>query len=145
MQLKSPAFENNQLIPQKYTCDGENINPPLEISEVPSKAKSLVLIVEDPDAPSGNFTHWLIWNINPSIKEIKEGETPEGATEGQNDFSQNSYGGPCPPNGTHHYHFKLYALDTALELDSSTTRENVEKSMKDHILASTELIGLYQR
>lgn len=145
MQLTSSTFKDNQFIPSKYTCDGENLNPPLEISEVPANAKSLVLIVDDPDAPNGNFTHWLLWNISPSIKEIREGETPQGAVEGLNDFGKNSYGGPCPPSGVHHYHFKLYALDTILELNSSATKEDLEKAIKDHVLDSAELIGLYQR
>ena len=145
MKLTSPAFENNQSIPSKYTCDGEDINPPLQIDEVPEEAKSLVLIVDDPDAPMGTWDHWVVWNIDPSTSLIKENKVPEGAVEGKNDFGKNSYGGPCPPAGAHHYHFKLYALDTKLELDSSSKKGEVEKSMEGHILDWVELIGLYQR
>ncbi|MFH0987483.1 MAG: YbhB/YbcL family Raf kinase inhibitor-like protein, partial [Patescibacteria group bacterium] len=103
LTLKSSAFENNSSIPQKYTCDGENISPPLTISGEPQEAKDLVLILEDPDAPQGTFTHWTIWNIPLGIKEIEEGMAPEGAIEGQTDFGEIGYGGPCPPSGTHRY------------------------------------------
>ena len=145
MRLTSPAFENNQLIPSKYTCDGEDINPPLRIEGVPEETKSLVLIVDDPDAPLGTWDHWIVWNIDPSTSLIEENKVPEGAIEGKNDFGKNSYGGPCPPSGTHRYHFKLYALDKKLQLDSSSEREAVEKAMEGHILDWAELIGLYGR
>lgn len=145
MKLTSSAFENNQSIPSKYTCDGEDINPPLQISEVPEGAKSLVLIVDDPDAPMGTWVHWVVWNIDPSISLIEEDDVPEGGVEGLNDFGKNSYGGPCPPSGTHHYHFKLYALDKTLELDPSSKKEEVEKAMEGSILDWVELVGLYQR
>lgn len=145
MKLTSPAFENNQSIPSKYTCDGEDINPPLQIDEVPEGTKSLVLIVDDPDAPLGTWEHWIVWNINPSTSLIEENKVPEGAVEGKNDFGKNSYGGPCPPTGTHHYHFKLYALDKILELDSSSKKDALEKAMAGHILDWVELIGLYKR
>ena len=145
MKLTSPAFGNNQFIPSKYTCDGQDINPPLQISGVPEEAKSLVLIVDDPDAPGGTWDHWIVWNINPSISEIKEDEVPEGAVEGLNDFEKHSYGGPCPPSGVHHYHFKLYALSKKLDLESSSRKEDVEKAMEGFILDQTELVGLYQK
>jgi len=145
MKLTSSAFENNQWIPSKYTCDGEDINPHLEIGEVPEGAKSLVLIVDDPDAPMGTWVHWVVWNIEPSISLIKEGSVPEGGMEGLNNFGKHSYGGPCPPSGMHHYHFKLYSLDTRLELSSSSKKEDIEKAMEGHILDWAELIGLYQR
>ena len=143
MKLESPAFEHNQPIPKKYTCDGEDINPPLKIEEVPKEAKSLVLIVDDPDAPMGTFTHWLLWNIDPKISEIEENSKP--GIEGINDFGKNSYGGPCPPSGTHHYHFKIYALDTLLDLPSSSKKSALEKTIEGHILDFSELIGLYQK
>jgi len=145
MKLTSPAFGNNQFIPSKYTCDGQDINPPLQISGVPEEAKSLVLIVDDPDAPGGTWDHWIVWNINPSISEIKENEVPEGAIEGLNDFEKHSYGGPCPPSGVHHYHFRLYALSKKLDLDPSSRKEDVKKAMEGFILDQTELVGLYQR
>ncbi len=145
MELLSSAFNNNDFIPQKYTCDGEDINPPLVIKEVPEGTKSLVLIVDDPDAPMKVWVHWLVWNIPPSVKEIKEGEKVEGAVEGLNDFGRNSYGGPCPPYGTHHYHFKLYALNKTINLPSSSGKKDLEKAISGSIIAKTELIGLYQR
>jgi Raf kinase inhibitor-like YbhB/YbcL family protein len=145
MKLSSSAFKNNQLIPGKYTCDGEDISPPLIISEVPEGTKSLVLIVDDPDAPVGNWDHWIVWNINLSTSIIGEGEVPAGSLQGINDFGKKPYGGPCPPSGTHHYYFKLYALDRELELDPSSKKEDVELAIQDHILEQAELIGLYQR
>lgn len=145
MILTSSAFEHNGPIPSKYTCDGENINPPLKIEDVPEKAESLVLIMEDPDAPMGTWVHWTLWNIDPQIKEIQEDSVPEGAQEGITDFGKPGYGGPCPPSGTHRYFFKLYALDTKLDLPSTTTKDQLEEAIEDHILAQAELIGLYSR
>jgi len=145
MKIASSAFENKQMIPQKYTCDGENINPPLQITEVPSNTQSLVLIVDDPDAPSGDWAHWLVWNINPETKLITENESPQGAIQGTNDFGKQNYGGPCPPSGIHHYQFKIYGLDTTLNLPSSSRKKDLEKAMANHILDKDMLIGLYQR
>jgi len=145
MKIASSAFENKQMIPQKYTCDGENINPPLQITEVPSNTQSLVLIVDDPDAPSGDWVHWLVWNINPETKLITENESPQGAIQGTNDFGKQNYGGPCPPSGIHHYQFKIYALDTTLNLPSSSRKKDLETAMANHILDKDMLIGLYQR
>ena len=145
MKIASSAFENKQMIPQKYTCDGENINPPLQITEVPSNTQSLVLIVDDPDAPSGDWVHWLVWNINSETKLITENESPQGAIQGTNDFGKQNYGGPCPPSGIHHYQFKIYALDTTLNLPSSSRKKDLEKAMANHILDKDMLIGLYQR
>jgi Raf kinase inhibitor-like YbhB/YbcL family protein len=145
MKIESPAFENNQPIPSKYTCDGEDVNPPLKISDVPEDAKSLVLIVDDPDAPLGTFTHWIVWNIDPKTNFIEENSVPVGAIVGVNDFGKNSYGGPCPPSGTHHYHFKLYALDTTLNLDKDSKKNDLEKAMENHILEKAEIIGIYKR
>ncbi len=145
MKLESPIFENNGNIPSKYTCDGGNVNPPLEIREVPENAKSLVLIVDDPDAPMGTWVHWTVWNISPKTTEISENSVPEGAVEGITDFGKPGYGGPCPPSGTHRYFFKLYALNTTLDLDSSAKAKDIEKAMEGHILDKAELIGLYSR
>ena len=142
LSVSSSAFENNKLIPAKYTCDGEDVNPPLTIEGVPDGAKSLVLIVDDPDAPMGTFDHWVVWNIPPTSK-IEENAVP--GTEGVNDFRKRSYGGPCPPYGTHRYFFKVYALDTKLDLSPNSRKKDVEKAMQGHVLAKGELIGLYRR
>jgi Raf kinase inhibitor-like YbhB/YbcL family protein len=145
MVISSQAFKHNSFIPSKYTCHGDNINPPLEIKDVPKKAKSLVLIVDDPDAPSGTFTHWTVWNVSPTITQINEGSVPAGAVEGQTDFGESDYGGPCPPSGTHRYFFKLYALDIALNLTSEAEKRDLEKAIKGHILDEATLVGLYRR
>lgn len=143
LKVTSSAFENGSLIPSRYTCDGENINPDLEISGVPQEAKSLVLIVDDPDAPMGTFSHWLVWNISPSVGKIAENSMPEDAVVGRNDFGENSYGGPCPPSGEHRYFFKVYTLDTVLELDPSVGRKELLRAIDGHILAKGELMGRY--
>ncbi len=143
MKLTSSVFQSNQSVPAKFTCDGENVNPPLTISDTPGDAKSIVLIMDDPDAPSGTWVHWTLWNIDPNTKEIAENSLARGAIEGITSFGKPGYGGPCPPSGTHHYHFKLYALDTTLSLSSSASREDLEKSMKGHIISKSELVGLY--
>ncbi len=145
MKLNSTAFDNNQFIPAKYTCDGDNVNPPLIISAIPAETKSLVLVVDDPDAPAGDWVHWLLWNISPTTSEIVENSVPEGAVVGLTDFGENKYGGPCPPSGTHHYQFKLYALDTMLDLPTSTRKSQLESALQGHILEQTLLIGLYKR
>jgi len=145
MKITSLVFKNNEKIPAKYTCDGKNINPPLEIFDIPKNAKSLTLIMDDPDAPRGTWTHWLVWNIDPAIKEIAEQNAPVDATEGTTSFGKPGYGGPCPPSGTHRYFFKLYALDVKLNLPSSTDKTVLEKTIKRHILAKEELIGLYSK
>lgn len=146
MQLTSSAFANNRPIPAKYTCDGGNLNPPLRISEVPQQAQSLVLIVDDPDAPAGDWVHWTVWNLNPDTKEIlADGPLPAGAVEGLTDFGRSGYGGPCPHAGIHQYFFKLYALDTALTIPRSSIKMDIEKAMAGHVLEKTQLIGLYAR
>ena len=142
LRVKSPAFENNKLIPSKYTCDGEEVSPPLTVEGIPKKTKSLSLIMEDPDAPAGLFIHWLVWNIPPTDK-IQENSIP--GTEGLNTNKKNSYHGPCPPGGTHRYYFKVYALDTLLKLGAFSEKEVLENAMQNHILAYGELIGLYRR
>lgn len=145
MRITSIAFENNQPIPKKYTCDGTNVNPPLTFHNVPGEAKSLVLIVDDPDAPRGTFTHWTVWNIDPAITVIAENSVPDGAVQGITDFGQPGYGGPCPPSGTHRYFFKLYALDIDLVLDSSASVFTLARAMEGHIIEKAELVGLYGR
>jgi len=145
MKILSTAFEHNGQIPKKFTCDGSDVNPPLKFEDIPSEAKSLALIVDDPDAPAGTWVHWVLWNIDPKITEIKENSVPKGAKQGMNDFGKHDYGGPCPPSGTHRYFFKLYALDTTLNLGPNTTKGNIETAIKGHILAKAELIGLYKR
>jgi Raf kinase inhibitor-like YbhB/YbcL family protein len=142
LTITSSVFKNKGVIPAKYTCDGEDVNPPLIVEGVPEETESLVLIVDDPDAPMGTWDHWAVWDIPPS-KKIEENSVP--GTEGLNDFGKHSYGGPCPPSGTHRYFFKVYALDTKLDLPSNSRKRNVEKAMEGHILAKGEIIGLYSR
>jgi Raf kinase inhibitor-like YbhB/YbcL family protein len=145
IKISSAVFRHNELIPAKYTCDGSDVNPPLLIENVPPTAKSLALIVDDPDAPAGTWVHWVVWNISPATGAIMENTVPPGAEQGLNDFRKRSYGGPCPPSGTHRYFFKIYALDTTLTLGSNTTKAVLEKTMKGHVVAQGELIGLYKR
>jgi Raf kinase inhibitor-like YbhB/YbcL family protein len=145
LKITSQAFSHSGDIPAKYTCDGLDVNPPLTIEEIPPETTSLALIVEDPDAPSGTWVHWIVWNISPATREIKEHSLPSGAQEGMNDFRKHGYGGPCPPSGTHRYFFKLYALNTTLSLSVNATRSTLENAMKDRILSQTEFMGLYKR
>ncbi|OGY52475.1 MAG: hypothetical protein A3J65_01880 [Candidatus Buchananbacteria bacterium RIFCSPHIGHO2_02_FULL_45_11b] len=145
MKLVSSVFKNNGLIPPKYTCDGDDISPPLEISEVPAQAKSLALICDDPDAPAGNWIHWVIWNIDPETTEIMENSAPAKGIEGITSFGKAGWGGPCPPGGTHRYIFYLYALDTVLDLPKKTDAAGLKTAMAGQILAQLELTGLYSR
>lgn len=145
MKILSPAFEHMGAIPSKYTCDGEDINPLLKFEEVPRGTESLVLIVYDPDAPAGLWAHWLVWNIEPNTKEIKENSAPQGAVQGLTNFGQSCYGGPCPPDREHRYFFKLYALDCGLSLDKNSKKKDLEEAMRGHIIAQAELVGLYKR
>jgi len=146
MNITSYAFENNQPIPAKYTCDGENTNPPLEFLDVPANASSLVLIMDDPDAPSGTWVHWTLWNIPATVHLIEENSAPLRVIEGKTSSGQNKYGGPCPPSGTHRYFFKLYALDVPkLELPSHSDKAALEQAMEGHIIGQAELVGLYSR
>lgn len=144
MKITSSAFENNGNIPSKYTCDGEGINPPLNFSDIPASAQSLALIVDDPDAPSGTFVHWTVWNIDPKSTGIEENSIPAGATQGMTSYGKEGYGVPCPPTGIHRYFFKLYALDTKLYLPS-VRADSLEKAMIGHTLDQAEIIGLYTR
>lgn len=146
LAIKSPAFKNQEYIPKKYTGDGRDINPPLIFENVPKGTKSLVLIMDDPDAPMGTWDHWIVFNIPPEVREIKENEVPKGSVLGTNDFRKLEYGGPSPPPGKpHRYFFKLYALDTILNLRQGVRKKEVEKAMQGHVLAQTSLVGLYQR
>ncbi len=145
LKLSSSAFKHNDSIPSKYTCDGADVNPPLVIENAPLSAKSLALIVDDPDAPAGNWVHWVVWNIDPTTNEIRENTVPSGALQGINDFRRRDYGGPCPPSGTHRYFFKLYALDMMLSLGPKANKAELERAMKGHVIAQSELIGLYKR
>jgi Raf kinase inhibitor-like YbhB/YbcL family protein len=144
MKITSSAFQEGGNIPSKFTCDGSDTSLPLQITGVPSEAKSLVLIVDDPDAPSGLFTHWLIWNIPPQTSSVAEGSAPKGV-EGTNDFGKSGYRGPCPPPGTHRYSFKIFALDRELELRSGAKRSQVDAAMKGHVIAQGELVARYAR
>jgi len=138
----SSVFKNNENIPVKYTCKAEDISPPFQISDLPENTKSLVLIIDDPDAPSGLFTHWIVFNIMPTDT-IEENSVP--GLQGKNDFQKLEYKGPCPPSGTHHYHFKLYALDSELPLSEGASRQEIEKQMKEHILDKAEIVGLFSK
>ena len=145
MKITSPAFQNGGLLPAKFTCDGEGVNPPLIIEGAPPEAQSLVLIADDPDAPAGTWIHWTVWNINSATGEIGENSVPEGAAEGTTSFGKTGYGAPCPPSGTHRYFFKIFALDTKLELSSRATAKDLTKAMEGHILDQAEIMGRYSR
>jgi Raf kinase inhibitor-like YbhB/YbcL family protein len=143
MKLTSTAFEAGAPIPAKHTCLSSNLNPPLNIEAVPPSTQSLALIVHDPDAPSGNWIHWVVWNLNPKTNQINPGKPPNQAIQGINDFGENNYSGPCPPSGTHHYYFTLYALDTKLALDHQSSSSDLIKTMSGHIITTAELIGTF--
>lgn len=145
MRLTSPAFSDNGVMPPKYTCDGEELNPSLEIADVPKSAASLALIVDDPDAPSGDFVHWIMWNLPPELREIPEGIVPERAVQGQNSAGTTGWISPCPPSGTHHYHFTLYALDRPLTLPGTARLLELKTMMQGHVLDQVRLTGLYAR
>jgi hypothetical protein len=145
LKVTSSAFPDRGKIPKKYTCDNSDVNPPLRIENLPKTVKSLALIVDDPDAPSRTWTHWLVWNIDPKATEIREESVPQNAVQGTSDFGSATYGGPCPPSGTHRYYFKAYALDTTLSLPSSAKKAAVEKAMAGHIIAKGSLMGTYSR
>ena len=145
MTITSAGFSEGTKIPQKYTCDGENVNPPLTFSEVPKEAQSLCLIVDDPDAPGGTFTHWVVFNIHPAALQVLENSVPENSVQGSTDFGKVGYGGPCPPSGTHRYFFKLYALDSTLDIPEGSLRSKVENAIEDKIIDMAQLIGLYSR
>lgn len=145
MQLLSPEFKNNEIIPGKFTCDGLNVNPELKIYGIPDNAVSLAIILDDPDATNGDWSHWVVWNIDPKTSNIAENTIPEGAVLGKTDFGDNKYGGPCPAVGTHRYFFHLYALDTNLDIPQNSTKADLLKAMEGHLIAETELMGVYSR
>jgi Raf kinase inhibitor-like YbhB/YbcL family protein len=149
-ELTSPAFAAGQAIPAKYTCKGENVSPALSWGDPPDGTQTLVLIVDDPDAPGGTWVHWVMFNIPADVRDLSENfpgdaTLPDGSVQGITDFGKPGYGGPCPPSGTHRYFFKLYALDTTLTLDAKTKKADLEAAMDGHILAQTELMGTFSK
>jgi len=151
ISLSSTAFKDGEEIPARYTCDGQDISPPLEWGEPPSGTRAFALIMDDLDAPRGGFTHWLIFNIASDSRQLVEAipaqdQLPDGALQGKNDFGGTGYGGPCPPTGSHHrYQFTLYALDHPLDLKAGTSKEQLLSAMQGHVLAQGQLTGTYQR
>lgn len=147
LKIISKDFNDGEFIPSKFTCDGNDISPLLEWDNVPASARSLVLIMDDPDAPMGTWDHWILFNIPANINKLESNikQLPEGTKVGKNSWNRNDYGGPCPPDREHRYFFKLYALDTILNLDNGITKTELEQAMKDHILEQAEIIGLYNR
>src|SRR5881398_4043897 len=143
MKITSPAFQEGGTIPEKFSKNGQNVSPELRIEAAPAEAKSLALIVDDPDAPVGLFTHWLVWNSDPKTTEIPERGTPKGAVQGTNDYPNLGYGGPQPPSGTHRYYFKIFALDQTLDLRSGAKRQELDKAMSGHVIAQGQLMGRY--
>ena len=142
LHISSPAFKPGGNIPSRYTCEGEDINPPLDIKQIPAEAKSMVLIIEDPDAPMGTWLHWLVWNI-PIVHYLNENEVP--GDQGLNDFGKIAYGGPCPPSGMHRYYFNVYALDDLLDIPEGSSRREVEAAIQNHIIAYGQVMGVYQK
>lgn len=150
IELSSPAFAHGDAIPATYSCDGEDISPPLQWQNVPEGTESLALIMDDPDAPRGMWVHWVLYDIPPETSELPENVTPAdslpgGGSQGNSSWNRVGYGGPCPPRGSHRYFFKLYALDTSLNLDPGATKEQLLAAMEGHILAQGELVGTYAR
>ena len=145
MKITSSAFQEGGNIPSKFTCDGADVNPALRFEGAPAEAKSLALIVDDPDAPSGLFTHWLAWNIDPKTTDVAENSAPAKAVQGTNDFPKTGYGGPCPPSGSHRYFFKIFALDQMLDLKAGAKRAEVDAAMRGHVIAQGELMGRYSK
>jgi Raf kinase inhibitor-like YbhB/YbcL family protein len=143
MKVTSSAFKEGGMIPDKFSKDGQNVNPPLKIEDAPADAKSLLLIMDDPDAPVGLFTHWLVWNIDPKTTEIAENSVPKDAVQGTNDYPNLGYGGPQPPSGTHRYYFKIFALDRTLDLKTGAKRKDVDAAMRGHVIGQGELMGRY--
>ena len=143
--LESSAFENAQAIPGRHSCEGEDVSPPLRWTDVPEGARSLALIVDDPDAPAGVFTHWVAWGLDPAGEGLGEGEP--APREGRNDFGTTGYRGPCPPpgHGRHRYVFRLYALDTELEVPAGGAKAELQQAMEGHVLTTAEFVGTYER
>jgi len=150
IKVASTAFPEGGAIPSKYTCDGQNVSPPLAWDSVPEGTKSLALISDDPDAPMGTWVHWVLYDLPPDARSLSENVPPDptlsnGAKQGKNDFRKSGYGGPCPPSGTHRYFFKLYALDAVVNLAAGATKPQLLKAMEGHILAQGQLMGKYKR
>jgi Raf kinase inhibitor-like YbhB/YbcL family protein len=145
MKITSSVFQEGGDIPLKFSRDGQDINPALRIEGTPSSAKSLLLIMDDPDAPVGLFTHWLVWNIDPKTTEIAEKSVPKGAVQGTNDYPTLGYGGPQPPSGTHRYYFRIFALDQTLDLKAGAKRAEVDAAMRGHVIAQGQLMGRYSK
>jgi Raf kinase inhibitor-like YbhB/YbcL family protein len=143
--LESDAFANAQAIPSRHSCEGEDVSPPLRWSNVPEGTRSLALVVDDPDAPGGVFTHWLAWGLDPTAEELGEGDS--APNEGRNDFGASGYRGPCPPpgHGRHRYVFRLYALDADPELAAGAAKAELEQAIEGHVLTIAELVGTYER
>lgn len=142
MRLTSDLFQDNTPIPPAYTCKGPGMSPSLRITDIPAEAVSLALIMHDPDAPGGDFVHWLVWNIDSATEFIEEGAVPAAARQGVNGFGNIGYGGPCPPSGTHRYVFELYALNTLLDMREGADRATLETALSQHIVATARLVGL---
>ena len=150
LKVTSTAFSDGEMIPSKYTADGQDISPPLAWEGLPESTQSVAIINDDPDAPMGTWVHWLVWNIPPTVSNLAENappdkQWPDGTRQGTTDFGRIGYGGPAPPSGTHRYFFKVYALDTMLDLPDGATKPELEKAMKGHILAEGQLVGKYSR
>jgi len=145
MILTSPNFENKSPIPPEFTCQGKNASPELHISEVPAEAKSLALIIDDPDAPNSTWTHWVVWNIPIDTKIIPANVGPHFAIQGNNSWSKSEYGGPCPPTGSHRYFFKLFALTETVNLPAGSSKADLEKAMEDKKIDETQLMGIYKK
>jgi len=145
LKITSPVFDHEGIIPKKYTCQGDDVNPELVIEGIPEETKSLVLIMDDPDAPVGTWDHWVVWNLDPSISKIEGDSIPKGGVVGKNSWECNNYGGPCPPSGTHRYYFKLYAIDTQLALEEKSNKKTVENAMKGHVIEQAVLMGKFKK
>jgi len=145
MTIGTTAIDGKGFLLPQYTCDGEGVSPPLTFSEVPMETKSLALIMDDPDAPNGTFTHWLLYDMSPGVLQITENTPPMTGKSGTNDFGKTGYGGACPPAGTHRYYFKLFALDSALDLPEGASRQALETAMSGHVLETAEVMGQYAR
>ena len=146
LMLESPVIKDNTILQAQYTCDGADVSPPLRWHDPTEITKTYVLILDDPDATRGMWAHWVLFNIPANVQQLDEGApTPDGAVSGRNDWGTTGYRGPCPPTGNHRYHYRLYALDTVLDLDETATREDVMRAMQKHILAQTELTVLFHK
>ena len=144
MKVES-VFQNNEAMPIRFTCDGDNLSPELTISDIPDGTKTIAIICDDPDAPAGTWVHWVLWDIFSNEETLKLSENTQLGIKGKNDFGKLGYGGPCPPSGTHHYFFKVYALNSILELREGSTKEELERAMQGKVLGEGVLVGLYSR